>query len=52
MKAFYHSFIMWIPFVLLFSCAAFAVELLEEFNEQNYIAIYENIFVRESSKHY
>lgn len=29
MKTFYHSLIMWIPFVLLFSCAAFGVELIE-----------------------
>ncbi|MCH7323340.1 hypothetical protein LZ480_15805 [Solibacillus sp. MA9] len=29
MKTFYHSLIMWIPIVLLFSCAAFGVELLE-----------------------
>lgn len=29
MKTFYHSLIMWIPFVLFFSCAAFGVELIE-----------------------
>ncbi|WP_274310169.1 hypothetical protein [Solibacillus daqui] len=29
MKTFYHSLIMWIPFVLLFSCAAFGIELIE-----------------------
>lgn len=29
MKTFYHSLIMWIPFVMLFSCAAFGVELIE-----------------------
>ena len=29
MKTFYHCLIMWIPFILLFSCATYGVELLE-----------------------